>query len=158
MTRVLALALVSLVALAACGDGSSASSESVETTVLQPPPDSPTTPSTSAPSSGEGGAPADYIAAVVADAAQRAGASVDAVEVVEARSVEWPDGSLGCPQPGMLYAQVVTFGYQIIVAVGEQTFDYRLGGRGDYRLCEGRVPNVRDPETTLPAMPSDPED
>ena len=44
------------------------------------------------------------------------------VESVEA--VQWPDSSLGCPQPGMLYAQVVTPGYLIVLAVEDQTYEY----------------------------------
>jgi hypothetical protein len=147
MARILiALALL----LAACGDEATSSSQTVETTVLLPPSDPSSTSSTSVPSSGEGDAPAAYIDAVVADAAERAGVSADEVEVLDARSVEWPDGSLGCPQPGMLYAQVITFGYQIVVAAAGETFDYRLGGRGNFRLCETPVPNLRDPGTTLP--------
>lgn len=31
-------------------------------------------------------------------------------------TVRWPDSSLGCPQPGMMYAQIVTPGYRVIFA------------------------------------------
>ena len=29
-------------------------------------------------------------------------------------SVQWSDASLGCPQEGMLYAQVITPGYKLV--------------------------------------------
>jgi hypothetical protein len=158
-TRLPVVALVAV--LAACGGGSTATSAS-ETTVLQPPSESSSTSSpfssASVPSSGEGGAPANYIEAVVTDAAERAGVPGDEVEVVEARSVEWPDGSLGCPEPGMMYTQVITPGYQIIVAVGDETFDYRLGRRGNFRLCENRGLDARDPDMTLPTVPTNPDE
>lgn len=35
------------------------------------------------------------------------------IEVISVKAVQWPDSSLGCPQPGMMYAQVITSGYQV---------------------------------------------
>jgi len=29
------------------------------------------------------------------------------------QAMQWPDSSLGCPQPGMMYAQVLTSGFQV---------------------------------------------
>ncbi len=34
----------------------------------------------------------------------------------------WPNRALGCPQPGMFYAQVLTPGYRIVFKVGEEFF------------------------------------
>jgi len=73
---------------------------------------------------------------VVADAAERVGVDPAAVTVVSATAVEWTDGSLGCPQPGMGYTQALVSGFQIIVQAGEGTLDYRVRGPGDFRLCE----------------------
>jgi hypothetical protein len=48
--------------------------------------------------------------------AQRLGTiSPSAVTFQFAESVDWPDTSLGCPLPEMMYAQVVTPGYRIIL-------------------------------------------
>ncbi len=47
-----------------------------------------------------------------------------AITVVTVEEVEWPDASLGCPQPGHVYAQVVTPGYRVTLAVGGQQYDY----------------------------------
>ncbi len=36
--------------------------------------------------------------------------------------MSWPDSSLGCPQPGVLYQPVVTPGYQMVFEGGGQTY------------------------------------
>ena len=43
---------------------------------------------------------------------------------MSAEAVEWPDASLGNPQPGMVYAQVVTPGYKIILSARGQQYEY----------------------------------
>lgn len=81
--------------------------------------------------------PADLLAAVRADAAQRTGRTPEAVLLVHAEHVTWRDASLGCPKPGAHYPQVLTPGYQIVFAVEGSTFDYRAPEGGQFRLCEG---------------------
>jgi hypothetical protein len=55
----------------------------------------------------------DIVNLAKSNAADRAGVTVDQVDVVGVRSVEWPDASLGCASatPHLTYAQVVTPGY-----------------------------------------------
>ena len=36
-----------------------------------------------------------------------------AINIVGVEPMEWSDSSLGCPQPGMMYMQVITPGYRI---------------------------------------------
>jgi hypothetical protein len=36
-----------------------------------------------------------------------------AIQVVDVEEMEWSDSSLGCPQPGMMYLQVITPGYRV---------------------------------------------
>lgn len=55
--------------------------------------------------------------------ADREGLSTEQVSVVEWKAVEWRDASLGCPQPGMLYAQVITPGYLVRLEAGGRTFE-----------------------------------
>lgn len=76
--------------------------------------------------------PDALVAQATTDAARRAGVQPDAVrvELVEARA--WPDRSLGCPQPGMGYAQSITPGYLIVVEVGGQQYRYHT----DHALVE----------------------
>lgn len=85
---------------------------------------------------GQQQAPPDVLEPVVADAAERAGVEPAAVVLMSATEVEWPDGSLGCPQPDMGYTQALVSGYQIVVQAGGRTMDYRVRGPGDFRLCE----------------------
>jgi hypothetical protein len=58
------------------------------------------------------------------DAAQRAGAAPSDVAVLRVEPREWPDRSLGCPRPGVGYAQVLTPGLLIVVQVGGQQLEY----------------------------------
>ena len=69
-----------------------------------------------------------------ADAARRASVAPSAVEIVRSDVRTWNDGSLGCPEPGMNYIQVITEGYQIIVRAGGRDYDYRTS-RGAIKLC-----------------------
>lgn len=83
-----------------------------------------------------GACPDDVLAPVVADAAARAGVSTSDVRVVSATEAQWPDGGLGCPQPGMLYTQSLVDGYRIVVRAGDRELDYRVRGPGRFRICE----------------------
>jgi hypothetical protein len=60
---------------------------------------------------------------------------VGEVSAVSATAVTWNDGSLGCPQAGRMYPQVLTPGFQVVVSVSGKSYDYRFGGGGP-RLCE----------------------
>lgn len=57
-----------------------------------------------------------------------------AVHRVERRT--WPDGALGCPEPGGVYTQAVETGYQVILGIADRRFDYRVTDRGTLRRCE----------------------
>jgi hypothetical protein len=73
------------------------------------------------------------------DLAERLKTAPDNVTVVDAQAVNWPDASLGCPQPGKMYAQVITPGYQIVLRVGGQEYTYHTGG-SNFTLCENGEP------------------
>lgn len=55
--------------------------------------------------------------AAVSYLAAQLGVSPEGVTVVSVEAVQWPDTSLGCPQPGVMYAQVITPGYRLILTV-----------------------------------------
>ena len=57
------------------------------------------------------------------------------VAAVEPRS--WPDAGLGCPEPGRLYAAVLTDGFLIALEAGGRTYRYHTDARR-VRLCEDR--------------------
>jgi hypothetical protein len=73
---------------------------------------------------------------IVADAAERLGAAIVDVEVMQARAVTWPDGALGCPQPGIVYTQALVPGYWVVVEADERRLDYRVGRQGSFFVCE----------------------
>jgi hypothetical protein len=59
-----------------------------------------------------------------------------AVKIVDAHEETWSDGSLGCPEPDMMYTQALVDGYQVIVEANGTQLDYRGSGPGQFRLCE----------------------
>lgn len=69
------------------------------------------------------------------DLAGRLTIDESAVTVVLVEEVVWSDASLGCPQPGMSYAQVVTDGMRIVLEADGALYDYRSGGTSDPVLC-----------------------
>ncbi|MCA9997295.1 MAG: hypothetical protein KDE56_16165 [Anaerolineales bacterium] len=74
------------------------------------------------------------------DLSQRLGVDISEVEIVQAVSAEWRDGSLGCPKPGMMYAQVLTSGYQIMLRVAGKDYFYHTNGTNSFVFCENAKP------------------
>jgi hypothetical protein len=93
------------------------------------------------------------------DLAHRLSISATQINLLEAREVVWPDASLGCPQPGMAYAQVQVDGLLIRLGVGKEMYLYHTGGTADPFLCESTspvIPNVT-PKTDEFVPPPDSE-
>ena len=72
--------------------------------------------------------------AVSAVAAQR-GRTPDQLIVISLEAVNFADGSLDYPQPGMTYPQVITPGYWVLLEGGSQSFDVRVSGDSS-RICD----------------------
>ena len=94
--------------------------------------------------------PADMIEAALADAANRSTVARAEITVLSAEPVTWADGSLGCPQAGMMYTQALVPGYRIVLQAGDQTLNYHAMSRGKPVFCPaGRVqvpvPAAADP-------------
>ncbi len=70
------------------------------------------------------------------DLAQRLNIAEDQITLIEAKAVVWPDASLGCPQPDMVYKQVPYDGALILLKVGEREYEYHSGGSRGLFLCE----------------------
>ena len=85
----------------------------------------------------------------LADLGTRLGVSPDAITLVSAESVVWPDGSLGCPRPDMGYKQVQQDGMRIVFKAQGRTYEYHSGGSRPPFLCESPAPIV--PGTPPPA-------
>lgn len=84
----------------------------------------------------------NLIAKAIADLAQRLSIPVDQIKLMEAREVVWPDASMGCPQPDMVYAQVPVDGLLIRLGVGKEMYLYHSGGTTDPFLCESTSPVI----------------
>jgi len=76
--------------------------------------------------------------------AHKLGVEPEAVTVQNIEEAEFPDASLGVPEPDKRYAQVLTPGYAIQLAVEGQAYEYRAS---DERLVfvpqEGQAPQGR---------------
>ncbi|HEV7609575.1 MAG TPA: hypothetical protein VGO61_19720 [Steroidobacteraceae bacterium] len=73
--------------------------------------------------------------AVVADAARRFRVGESAVVLVRAEQITWNDGSLGCPQPGQMYAQSLVPGFRVVAKTSEGEFLYHTDSRGQVLVC-----------------------
>ena len=79
----------------------------------------------------------DVIEDMLADASERTGVPGDDIEVISIERQTFSDASLGCPEPGKMYAQVLTDGFVVLVGAGGEELDYRVAASGrDLVLCE----------------------
>lgn len=69
-----------------------------------------------------------FIDKAVANLAATRSINASEITVESAQVVQWPDGSAGCPQPGMQYAQVITDGSAIRLTAGGASYWYHTGG------------------------------
>lgn len=83
----------------------------------------------------------------VADEAARAGVRPDDVELTGYAQVTWSDGSLGCPEPGVMYTQALVPGRQLILSVDGVAASYHASLEGPFRYCPTPVPPSADPGT-----------
>ena len=79
--------------------------------------------------------PASVIDPVVDEIARLAGVSAGEVVIISAEAVTFPNGGLGCPQPGFLYTQVLVDGYKIVAIAAGTSYDYRGTAAGRFRRC-----------------------
>jgi hypothetical protein len=69
------------------------------------------------------------------DLADRLGVEPEEIEVVVAERVTWPDGSLGCPKPGMSYTQALVEGSRVVLGHDERVYVYNAGTDDQPFLC-----------------------
>lgn len=77
----------------------------------------------------------DAVRAARADATRRTGLAPEGFELLGAESVTWPDGGLGCPQPGVKYTMAPVAGFRIRLGAAAQVLDYHASTRGHLELC-----------------------
>ena len=76
------------------------------------------------------------------DLAQRLSVATDQINLIEATAVVWPDSSLGCPQEGMVYAQVLTPGFLILLEHAGNISEYHTSSGTEIVTCENPSPPV----------------
>ena len=128
LLAVCALAL----ALPACADGT-------QPRTIAPPKRIPDLVETPAAPAGESvttaSMPKEVRRAVVADAARRFKVPENAVVLTRAEQVTWSDGSLGCPEPGRFYTQILVTGYRVVARTSAGELTYHTDTRGNAVTC-----------------------
>jgi hypothetical protein len=71
-----------------------------------------------------------------ADLAQQLSIPLSEINLVMALEATWPDSSLGCPQPGAAYAQVLTDGFLIRLEANGIIHEYHGDTNGQVVSCE----------------------
>jgi hypothetical protein len=56
--------------------------------------------------------------------------------LVSFKEVTWPDGSLGCPEPGMYYTQALVEGYEVLLRHQDRLYAYHGAQDEVPFLCE----------------------
>jgi hypothetical protein len=79
--------------------------------------------------------PSSILDPIVQEIARSAGVPTEEVVVLSAEATTFPNGGLGCPQPGMSYPQVQVDGYKVTAVASGTTYDFRGTTRGGFRRC-----------------------
>ena len=95
----------------------------------------PTVPSQS-PSSGGEGLPSRMLDEVIALAEEATGVDRSEIEVVLAEAVTWSDGSIGCPEEGMMYTQALVPGFRVVLDVAGVVVELLAGTDAEFFPCD----------------------
>lgn len=76
------------------------------------------------------------------DLSKRLSISAAQISLVEVAEVEWSDSSLGCPQAGMDYLQMITPGYRILLGANGQQYEYHSNRAAYFVYCESAMPPI----------------
>lgn len=64
------------------------------------------------------------------------GIARETIVVLSVETKRWPDASLGCPKPDMVYAQVITPGFLVVLEARGLTFEYHTDAGRFVLLCQ----------------------
>jgi len=91
------------------------------------------------------------------DLSEHLGISVNDITLISAEAVDWNDSSLSCPQPGMMYAQVITPGYKISLFSDGISYEYHTDTGKNIILCTENVTSTELVSPTPNQPPMDPK-
>ncbi|VVB85938.1 Uncharacterised protein [uncultured archaeon] len=69
------------------------------------------------------------------DLAARLNITAGQIQLARLEKVDWPDTSLGYPEKGKMYAQMITPGFRIVLEAGGRSYEYH----GDFKRVIGPV-------------------
>ena len=78
--------------------------------------------------------------------AEKSKTTIDAIQVVDIQSVQWPDSCLGVPQNGIMCAMHVVDGYRVILSVNNLQYEAHSNQDGSQMIF------VPGPVLTEPGM------
>lgn len=87
--------------------------------------------------------PAALLDKIRAELAGEQGVAAADVKVVSAKSVDWPNGAMGCPKPGRMYTQAIVPGYRIELEAGGKKFTYHAATKGGYKRCDNALSSFK---------------
>ena len=76
------------------------------------------------------------VQAALADATAHLGVAAAELQVAQVEERQWPDSSLGCPRPGMMYSQIVTPGYLVVISGAGKQLEYHTDAGSRVVLCK----------------------
>lgn len=91
---------------------------------------------TPGPAVGPGAEALEPVQAAVAAYAADLGVPPEAIDVLSVEPVTWNDGSLGCPQPGQMYIQVIIPGYRVALGHAGQQATYHTDENTTVVRCD----------------------
>lgn len=89
------------------------------------------------------------------DLAQRRSLPLEEIRLLSVEAMEWSDASLGCPQPGMMYAQIITPGYRMVLEADGEAHTYHTDHDRIVVLCEEEKNSSTTPSRGLDTMLKD---
>lgn len=72
--------------------------------------------------------------------AERRSVDISKVEVAGYADVTWRDGSIGCPEPGMMYTMALVPGHQLILDVDGELASYHAAEGKPFSYCANPTP------------------
>ena len=76
--------------------------------------------------------------------AQQLGIAETEIELVSIQNVVWPDASLGVPEPGKVYAQVIVPGFRIVLSAQGKEYVYHAGKVGEKMVVIQALPEEKE--------------